>query len=410
MPDGAELILQAGRVAVTRRRSRRLVRPALVACALLAAWIGATPGLRAAQEVIPDKDATRKDIDDRIAKFVAAKQPPTLGLLKEVIDLSISYGAPAYDNGDHDACYSFYRVSTEALLAAFEKSPDVSPAVVKALHDLRAAHDSALGYAGVDKQAWALRYGFDKVSAAWQQTSDHQVLLVGLGSKYFQLGLYAQAQDSFHDACGELAEVTGTDPSELGLDGRVAPFAYSRALFTLKDFDAAARWQEKGFEYLPEWPTFDIDPVQFYGDRSDHDQALAALEAGVKKQPDKLEWQLLLGTEYFFLGRKDDARKLFDAVLAKDPKNHAAAQFVATYPDSDYQKDLAKEIAKLGSSDRKIRADAFAGLVKDGRYAIPALHLAEHTVTQPDAAWSVRELLRRMNEPVDPNVPRDRDY
>ena len=59
------------------------------------------------QEAPPDKDVVRKQIDKIVHRFQGQKKKLTLGAVQAAIDLSISFGAPTWNAGDHAACADF---------------------------------------------------------------------------------------------------------------------------------------------------------------------------------------------------------------------------------------------------------------------------------------------------------------
>lgn len=366
--------------------------------------------LFAAEQLPNDREATRRDIDARIDVFLKARHAPTLGLIKEVVQLSIAWGAPAYDDGDREGCYRFYSATIERLLRDFPLDEKSDPEVRAAFADLKLALESSQTYDDIVKKAWALRYGFDKVTLAWSRRNNHQQTLVGLGDKYFQLGLYTQALDACADATAELRCIAGVDVSELNLNARTAPLSCVRACFTLKNWKAAAGWLPVTLEFLPDLPTYPITPTQFYGDVADHARALKALEADFADQPDNDDLRLILAAEMFFLNRRERAQTLFRELLDKNKEHPVARAFLKTYPDSDYQQELAQVIRQLGAAKRSDRMQAFAQLQLAGRWAIPALRKAERGETNAVIGVQVRELLQRLGEKTETPLPRDQEY
>ena len=52
----------------------------------------------------PSEAGTRKNVDDLVSSFKSQKKKATTGMIEQAIGLSISFGAPTYNAGDHAAC------------------------------------------------------------------------------------------------------------------------------------------------------------------------------------------------------------------------------------------------------------------------------------------------------------------
>src|SRR2546429_6865887 len=95
-----------------------------------------------AEESVPDEAGTRHQVDTLIA--AAPNHRATLGTLQGAMELSISFGAPAWNLRDHDACCRFYVKTGESLVAAFAAAdhPDrATPPARAALEDVTSALD-----------------------------------------------------------------------------------------------------------------------------------------------------------------------------------------------------------------------------------------------------------------------------
>src|SRR5579862_1494979 len=111
-----------------------MIRLRVVASAVLFAVATAIP-LSAARaddplipRAVPDRAATRQKIDQVIASCKADKSKATLGVIVESVELSISFGAPAWNLNDRKACADFYAKTAQSLVDAFPDGDSATPA------------------------------------------------------------------------------------------------------------------------------------------------------------------------------------------------------------------------------------------------------------------------------------------
>jgi tetratricopeptide (TPR) repeat protein len=187
------------------------------------------------------ENETREKIDKIIRGCTDAKKKVNLGLLRETIELSIGFGAPAWNGGDHEACARFYVKTAESLTAAFTENIATPPAWA-ALGVLKAALERARRTEDVDRKAWALRYAFDKIMVEWQAKSEQGSALKALGQQYFGRMNYEEAEDSLQEACAMLDEIAGGELPK-GMDA--VPVLYGHVLFARGKFKEASRAIDK---------------------------------------------------------------------------------------------------------------------------------------------------------------------
>ena len=218
----------------------------------------AAPVLMAQQDVphaIPDKAATRKKIDDLIGKFKADKSKATLGMLEECIELSISYGAPAWNEKDHEECCTFYTQTVQSLTAAFPDDASATPGGQAALKDLRTALTRVQASKDIEANAWSLRYAFDKTQIACELESTRAQALLSLGTDYLERGDLDDAMDACTTSEKMLAEMQGRDPKKIPDGWRVAPIATANCCSSPRKSTAKPLPKSpKGVELVPEWP------------------------------------------------------------------------------------------------------------------------------------------------------------
>jgi hypothetical protein len=105
-----------------------------------------------------DRAATLREAFDSLLpddEPPAAPDDPLAATLR-FIEMAISIGAPAYNLGDRQGCYDVYACTARMILATLA-GPDA------ARDRLRQALDECATLKDSDKQAWAMRHGFDAV-------------------------------------------------------------------------------------------------------------------------------------------------------------------------------------------------------------------------------------------------------
>src|SRR5438105_4394608 len=129
-------------------------RDLLVVLSFLLLIAGAADRARA-DDAVPDESAVRQQVDALIA--AAPSHRATLGTLQGAMELSISFGAPAWNARDHDACCRFYVKSGESLSAGFAAKEAATAPARALLDDLKSALDRVHQSTDVDANAWTMR-------------------------------------------------------------------------------------------------------------------------------------------------------------------------------------------------------------------------------------------------------------
>jgi tetratricopeptide (TPR) repeat protein len=289
-------------------------------------------GARGQEEAPPDADVVRGEIDKIIQRFQGQKKKVTLGAVQAAIELSISFGAPAWNAGDHAACADFYAKTAETLCAAFPDRAAATPAATKALADLKAALARAKTFTDSDRKAWALRYAFDKTQTTCLAEGVRASALLDLSAECLKRSEFEEAQDAGAAAVAVLKEMEGQRAESLPLACRVAPFVMADALVGRKKFAEASAAILQGLNAVPEWPKAERDLHAVYGDPEPYEAALDALKEQAKKAANDASLHFLLGYELHFTGRKDAAKEQFEKVLKIDP-GHAGAKLFLHPPE-----------------------------------------------------------------------------
>ncbi len=309
----------------------------IIGMALLAATLPSFgqlgPGSSApATEPAPDKDASRKKIDDLIAGFKKDKSQATLGLMQECMDTSIEYGAALWNQNDHRACAEFYQKTAQSLVDNFGDAGSATPLAAGAIADLKTALARMKGSNDADKNAWALRYAFDKAQLACEGQFSKMDGCLSLGSDYLGRKDLIDAQDSFGEATAMLAEMKGRDSEKLPTSWRVAPIIMANLQIVQKKNKEAAAAIAAGVAAAPEWAQSRMDLRAAFGGPDEFAGLVADLKTQSQNQPNDAGLQFLLGYETLFGGDREGAKEYFQKAIALDPSLKAAQIFLDAPP------------------------------------------------------------------------------
>jgi len=280
----------------------------------------------------PDENTARQQVDALVKEFHDAKKKATPGMIQQAVNLSVSFGAPAWNAGDHAACARFYMKTADSLLAAFPDKKSATPAGRSALDDLQFALDRAHGYKDDDRSAWSLRFAFDKNQLACEMTAQRTQALIALGEQYLKRSQAQEAEDALRSAVTDLADLDGAPLDSIPVAARYAPLSLANALFAEQQFDESAAAVLKGLTYIPEWPAVSLDLRDVNGSVAEYQTYLTALETKARAEPKDASMQFLLGYQYWFTGRRPDALDCFRQTLKLDPGNAGAQLFLS--PDA----------------------------------------------------------------------------
>lgn len=273
----------------------------------------------------PNENVTRRQIDVLIKSIVDGKKKATLGAIQQAIGLSISFGAPTYNQGDHEGCFRFYAKTAKSLCLAFSDEATTTPAARKSILDLQSALERSSASADVDRNAWSMRYAFDKTQLAITLHESTISGLVQIGSEYFKRAQFAEAQDAFIAATALLDELDGEALESIRGDCRFAPLALANAQFAMKKYREAVVSIQTGLKYFPGWPAVKLDLRSLHHDPAEYEDTLADLQKAAKENPADTALQFLLGYEYHYTGKRAAAREQFENALKADPQ-HAMAK------------------------------------------------------------------------------------
>jgi tetratricopeptide (TPR) repeat protein len=284
-----------------------------------------SPHSRAAmEELIPSEKETRKKIDELIKSCSDGGRKVTLGVLQEAMSLSISYGAVMYNQGDRDGCFKFYAKTAQSLCAAFPEQKPATEMARRALTDLKVALERVRRSGDTDRNAWSMRYVFDKAQLAVALHVEHLQGLVGIAEGCFKRAQFEESEDALAAAVAMLEELEGQSRENIPIGCRYARLAIGHTYFAQKKYKEAATAIDDALKHLPEWPGLTLDLRSLHRDPAEYEDLMADLQSVAKKEPENAALQFLLGYECYYTGRKAMAKEHFEAVRKLDAAHSGA--------------------------------------------------------------------------------------
>lgn len=106
--------------------------------------------------------ATKREIPEHPITILEGSSASGLEVMMEAIASAISVGAPAYNQGNIEACYRVYRETARRLIAEHANCPGPRKALEQGLRRAAAMKD-------VDARAWAMRDAFDGLMSVMEK-------------------------------------------------------------------------------------------------------------------------------------------------------------------------------------------------------------------------------------------------
>lgn len=294
----------------------------LLAAGLLCVALAAPAQAQAPPDRPPDPALVRNEVNKALGIYAAEKPAPTLGRIVDVANLSIAFGAPTYNVGDIASCRSFYERSMTDILDLWGEEP-TDPDTAEAITILRESVELARSLEGDDRQAWALRFGWDRVNLLQAAELMQVQGLLSLGEQSMARSQYPEAVSAYSAAAASMEKLVGIAPRSIDVELRFASLAEGHARLGLRDFVGASRAVGRGLELIPEWLSYGVDRAAHHP-AGEHAVLVQTLEAAVREAPDNVDQRFLLAYEYAMTGRDKEAEKLLKGVL-KDEAGHAGA-------------------------------------------------------------------------------------
>lgn len=273
------------------------------------------------------KEKTRGQIDELVQNF---GRRATLGLLREVVTLTISYGAPAYNKGDRTGCYEFYRETAQSLCRRFSGKKAATGPGQSAIAKLDLALKRGEAFPIADRKAWSLRFAFDQILSMWNIQYAGLRELTQMGYQYAQSGWYEEAEQAFTESVGLLKELAVIQSGAINIDAqqRAAPLALASVMYAQRRFPEAGRAISDNLSLFPELKKLTVNRRSFCIREDHYDLVLRDLEIAAGQNENDVDLQFLLGYEYYFLEKKLEANRQFDRVLKLSPQHAGAKLFL----------------------------------------------------------------------------------
>ena len=266
-----------------------------------------------------------------------------------------------------------------------------SAAAARAYERLLARHpglvpaETGLAYARL--RAGRLAEAAHLFASVLERRPDYVPALVGAGSAAFRTGDKGGALADYRRAL----EVEPSDPlvrkrvGGLKLEVAERHIAAAQAARAADDPAAAAVAYAAALEAAPELATVRLDLAELLVERGDVSGAVAALEADPSGDR---QVSLRLGTLLLRDGRSEDARAVYQRLLARDPADAEASRGVRAAQEALDFAAQPEEYRRIADASRVSRAD-FAALLAVKVSALTRLAISAPTVAVDiSASWA----------------------
>jgi tetratricopeptide (TPR) repeat protein len=258
------------------------------------------------------------------------------------MELSIAFGAHAWNEGDHAACSRCYVKTAESLCAAFGQADKASKPARPILDDLQSALQRVSKSTDVDENAWIMRYVFDKTEIVVGLQADRSAAMSMLGRQCVLQSGYVNAVDAYGDALVGLHELQGIAIERIPVACRYAPFGLSDALFAQRKYAESAAAIQEGMKFIPDWAEQAGDLRKFFGNTGVYNLLIDDLKHAAEGKPDDPSIQFLYGYHLFFTGRRDEAKPYLERAQKLDARLTASEKILAA-PATSKKPDVKKK-------------------------------------------------------------------
>lgn len=246
----------------------------------------------------------------RLASILKEKKA-TIGTVREAATAAIEFGAPAWNNGDQEACADFYVETGDAVVKAIGGGP---------VEELKKALKRAGETKDVSRRAWAMRYAFDRITLAWELRATELRATAKMAAECMARGQLEEAADAAKAAADALVDIEPQDVKAIDVNLRVAPLLLSHALFAQGRFAESAKALRSAAMRLPEGTKFTFKRRDMTPDKEGYDERLEELEAQAAKHGADADLLFLLGYELHFSDRRDEAKEWFRKAVKRAPE------------------------------------------------------------------------------------------
>ena len=110
-----------------------------------------------------------QEINTRIQTHLRPGHRLTLGHIRDVIEYTISIGAPIYNAGRHQDCFEVYVATARGVVEGLRQASTAEGHdLIKVREGLKATVDALKPNEAFSTKAWAVRYAFDETLLTWK--------------------------------------------------------------------------------------------------------------------------------------------------------------------------------------------------------------------------------------------------
>ncbi|MDF1665084.1 MAG: hypothetical protein P1V97_25205, partial [Planctomycetota bacterium] len=346
----------------------------------------------------PLKTVFEQNLDAIIAEWKKTHKVATLGLVRDLVLMSIDHGGKLFDKGEVAGCYQTYAGLVRILTEQFGKADQCSGPARAGLVDLVGAYKRAEQTQKLEMKAWRLRFGFDKVLSDHDHTANYMLRMTQLGMTYCKRGFFADSLVAMNLAVGLQNEVLSINPNTVQAKYRQAGFLRSRVLMGLGRFKEASLAIQENIRVFKDWPTVAFASMKFYPNQKFYQAVFQKLAQSVQNNPNAdPDLVFLLAHELFFAGQGNQAFGLFSQILKVNPKHLGSQCFNELSPNSIRGKRIQTALKLFVSQTPEDRRQGTNLIEKEGRWCLPFLRsLVSNQKNPADLRQRAQNLMKAM--------------
>lgn len=297
----------------------------------------------------------------------------TLGFMVDAVEIGLVEGLQAWNKKDPKTCGDCYQLVISRLRTRMESPNGASASARRLARELTVGLERAAAMSNPGRRAWRLRFVLDRIVTDYDGRAQYLTRLMALGASYFRNGFNEESIRAYDAAIRLQPELTRSRLAAMKSDLRLAHLSRSRPELAEGQWERAAKSLSKAMTLVPEWPTHRMNPASSFPSADAYRAMLQRLLNAWKADSANPHLLFLLGHEYYFLGRLEEAGKIFRKLLAVKPGHRSATLFLQALPGSELQNTLDNLVDRLGSVDARERDAAVSKLLERGRWSLPAL-------------------------------------
>lgn len=372
---------------------------------------GPNTGPKAGPNTGPGKTVTMSPAEQQVHSQLAAylanlkKQPGARGIgnLITPIEFAINKGGPLYAK-DPAACARIYYQLAQRCVQHFQQAPNASALFRESIGAMTNALKLCQTQKGPARQAWTLRFFFDKIIADWNALGERIRAHHKLGHNYLKMGYYLEAEVAFQYCRAYLNDLMTNDPRKISVLLRGIHIDLARTQIIQGKVKDASLSIQGALRAIPDLPTFNSNPkATFQKNPQAYQNALNSLSQALQKNGNNVDLLFVLAHECFFIGQKNQCFQLVQRILKIQPKHLGALTFQRAAADSPTQQRIAVLIQKLGSPTQEIQQAAQQKLFQEGRWALALLEQHAKSSSDPNVVQRAKNLIQAINKATVPN-------